>query len=60
VAAADPSGLRADNDRRGGWARRALMLAGPALLAIGSLGWYLAGGGTSKPTMLTCARTSWW
>jgi membrane fusion protein (multidrug efflux system) len=44
VAAADPSGLRADNDRHGGWARRALMLAGPALLAIGSLGWYLAGG----------------
>ena len=32
------------NDRHAGWGRRALLLAGPMVLAIGSLAWYLAGG----------------
>jgi membrane fusion protein (multidrug efflux system) len=32
------------NDRHAGWGRRALLLAGPVVLAIGSLAWYLAGG----------------
>jgi len=44
VAAADPSAPHAGNDRHAGWGHRALMLAGPVLLAIGSLAWYLAGG----------------
>ena len=35
---------RSGNDRHAGWGRRALLLAGPAVLAIGSVGWYLAGG----------------
>lgn len=40
---ADPPPLSA-NDRHAGWGRRALLLAGPVVLAIGSIAWYLAGG----------------
>ena len=32
------------NDRHASWHRRALLLAGPVALAIGSVAWYLAGG----------------
>ena len=35
---------RSGNDRHAGWGRRALLLAGPVVLAIGSIAWYLAGG----------------
>lgn len=33
-----------NHDRHAGWGRRALLLAGPAVLGIGSIAWYLAGG----------------
>ena len=32
------------NDRHAGWGRRAALLAGPVVLALGSVAWYLAGG----------------
>ncbi len=43
MSVADPAPPSA-NDRPAGWGRRALLLAGPVLLAIGSVTWYLAGG----------------
>ncbi|HWS75870.1 MAG TPA: biotin/lipoyl-binding protein, partial [Quisquiliibacterium sp.] len=40
---ADP-GPPSANDRHARWVRRALLVAGPVALAIGSIAWYLAGG----------------
>ncbi|MCM2310513.1 MAG: HlyD family secretion protein [Steroidobacteraceae bacterium] len=44
MAGADSTASAAGDDVRAGWRRRVLLLAGPVLLAIGSVGWYLAGG----------------
>ena len=43
MSVADPAPPSA-NDRHAGWGRRAVLLAGPVVLAIASIAWYLAGG----------------